>query len=133
MIQAEALHEALAAMPLVAILRGIRPSEAVAIGEAIVGGRASRIVEIPLNSPDPFNSIAKLSVALKGRALVGAGTVLTQEDAERVAAAAGCLIVSPNTNPAVIRRTKALGLLSLPGFLTPTRGVSRRWRRAATR
>lgn len=113
------LDEALAAMPIVAILRGIEPTEAVAIGEAVVAAGIS-ILEVPLNSPDPFTSIAMLASALKGRALVGAGTVLTVEAADRVAEAGGALVVSPNTDPAVIRRTKANGMLSLPGFLTPS-------------
>ena len=113
------LDEALAAMPIVAILRGLEPTEAVAIGEAVVAAGIS-ILEVPLNSPDPFTSIAMLASALKGRALVGAGTVLTVEAADRVAEAGGALVVSPNTDPAVIRRTKANGMLSLPGFLTPS-------------
>lgn len=111
------LHEILGTMPLVAILRGIRPEEAVAVGEALVGA-GIRIVEVPLNSPDPFASIALLAGALAGRALVGAGTVLAESDVDRVAGAGGAVIVSPNTNPAVIRRSKACGLVSLPGFMT---------------
>ena len=106
-------------MPLVAILRGIRPSEALAIGEAVAAAGIP-IIEIPLNSPDPFTSIAMLAGALKGRAIVGAGTVLAGADVDRVAEAGGTIVVSPNTDLAVIRRSKALGLLSLPGFLTPS-------------
>lgn len=115
----EDLDRALADMPLVAILRGVKPSEAIAVGEAVVAA-GIRIVEVPLNSPDPFTSIAMLAGALRGRALVGAGTVLSEEDVNRVAEVSGALIVSPNTNLAVIRRTKLKGMLSLPGFLTPS-------------
>jgi 2-dehydro-3-deoxyphosphogalactonate aldolase len=113
------LSDALDAMPLVAILRGVAPPEAVEIGEAVVEA-GIRIVEVPLNSPDPYTSIAMLSGRLRGKALVGAGTVLTDEQVDRVADAAGALIVSPNTNPAVIRRSKLKGMVSLPGFLTPS-------------
>jgi 2-dehydro-3-deoxyphosphogalactonate aldolase len=113
------LADALDAMPLVAILRGVQPAEVVSIGEAVVEAGIS-IVEVPLNSPDPYSSIAMLSGALKGRALVGAGTVLREDEVDRVADAGGALIVSPNANPAVIRRTKLKGMVSLPGFLTPS-------------
>jgi 2-dehydro-3-deoxyphosphogalactonate aldolase len=113
------LADALDAMPLVAILRGVPPHEAIGIGEAVVEA-GIRIVEVPLNSPDPYTSIAMLSGALRGRALVGAGTVLTEAEVDRVAEAAGALVVSPNTKPAVIRRTKLKGMVSLPGFLTPS-------------
>jgi 2-dehydro-3-deoxyphosphogalactonate aldolase len=106
-------------MPLVAILRGVEPGEAVAIGEAVC---AAGIVclEVPLNSPRPLESIALLRNALGNRALVGAGTVLSVQSVEAVAKAGGQLIVSPNTDPAVIHATKAAGMLSLPGFCTPT-------------
>lgn len=113
------LEEALHDMPLVAILRGVKPTEVVAIGEAIAAA-GIHLIEVPLNSPDPFTSIAVLAQALKGRALVGAGTVLTIEDVDRVWEAKGELIVSPNTDLSVIRRTREKGLLSLPGFLTPS-------------
>jgi 2-dehydro-3-deoxyphosphogalactonate aldolase len=113
------LESALAGMPLVAILRGVRPDEVEAIADAIVAA-GIRIIEVPLNSPDPFDSIARLGKRLDGRALIGAGTVLTTADVDKVAAAGGTVIVSPNTNVEVIKRSKALGLLSLPGFFTPT-------------
>jgi 2-dehydro-3-deoxyphosphogalactonate aldolase len=113
------LDDALAAMPIVAILRGVQPTEAVAIGEAVAAAGIP-IIEVPLNSPDPFTSIAMLVRALKGRALVGAGTVLSEADVDRVAEAGGEIVVSPNTDLAVIRRSKAQHLLSLPGFLTPS-------------
>ncbi|MFN7128435.1 MAG: 2-dehydro-3-deoxy-6-phosphogalactonate aldolase [Brevundimonas sp.] len=111
--------ESLDALPLIAILRGLTPDEAVAVGEAIVAA-GFRCLEVPLNSPDPLESIRRLRAALGARALVGAGTVLTVAAAREVAQAGGQLIISPNTNTDVIRETKALGLLSLPGFFTPS-------------
>ena len=111
------LDSALAAMPLVAILRGVTPDEVEAIAEAIVVAGIG-IIEVPLNSPEPFTSIRRLARNLEGRALVGAGTVLKMSDVERVADAGGTVIVSPNTDIGVIRASKARGLLSLPGFFT---------------
>lgn len=111
--------DGLAAFPVVAILRGVRPDEVVAVTEALVS-EGVRIVEVPLNSPEPLISIAALTEAFAGRALIGAGTVLSVGDVERVAAAGGRLVVSPNTNTAVIAATKRLGLVSSPGFQTPT-------------
>jgi len=111
------LDSALAAMPLVAILRGVTPDEVEAIAEAIVVAGIG-IIEVPLNSPDPFTSIRRLARNLEGRALVGAGTVLKTSDVERVANAGGTVIVSPNTDIEVIRASKSNGLLSLPGFFT---------------
>ena len=113
------LDDALASMPIVAILRGLKPEEAVAIGEAIVGAGV-RILEVPLNSPEPLVSIGRLATALAGRALIGAGTVLAPADVDAVKAAGGTVIVSPNMNPAVIQRSKAAGMVSLPGVFTPT-------------
>jgi 2-dehydro-3-deoxyphosphogalactonate aldolase len=106
-------------MPLVAILRGLEPTEAVAVGEAICDA-GFRCLEVPLNSPNPLESIARLRRALGDRALVGAGTVLSTEAVKAVAEAGGQLVVSPNTDPAVIQATKAGGMLSFPGFCTPT-------------
>ena len=111
--------ESLDALPLIAILRGLKPDEAVEIGEAIVAA-GFRCLEVPLNSPEPLDSIRRLRQALDGRALVGAGTVLNVAAAHEVADAGGQLIISPNTNVDVIRETKTLGLLSLPGFFTPS-------------
>jgi len=113
------LDDALAEMPLVAILRGVRPDEVAPIADAIVAA-GIRLIEVPLNSPEPFVSIAKLAETLAGKALVGAGTVLSVADVDKVAAAGGTLIVSPNANLEVVRHTKRLGLTSLPGFFTPT-------------
>ena len=111
--------ESLDALPLIAILRGLTPDEAVDVGEAIVAA-GFRCLEVPLNSPEPLDSIRRLRQALDGRALVGAGTVLNVAAAHEVADAGGQLIISPNTNVDVIRETKTLGLLSLPGFFTPS-------------
>lgn len=102
---------------LIAILRGLDPADAVAIGTALVEAGITRI-EVPLNSPAPLDSIAAMQAALGTRAAIGAGTVLTEAGAEAVAGAGGTFIVSPNCNPAVIRRTKALGLGSYPGVFT---------------
>jgi 2-dehydro-3-deoxyphosphogalactonate aldolase len=111
------LDDALAELPIVAIIRGVTPDEAVAVGEALVEAGV-RVIETPLNSPDPFTSIRRLADALDGRAVVGAGTVLTPEAVERTADAGGRIVVSPDTRPEVIARTVELGLGALPGFGT---------------
>lgn len=111
------------ACPLIAILRGIKPDEVEAIGEALVRAGIS-IIEVPLNSPDPFASIARLAKSLAGRAVIGAGTVLRRSEVDRVAECGGTLIVSPNANADVIAHTKFLGLVSAPGVLTPTEAFS---------
>ena len=115
----EQWQDALKTLPLVAILRGLRPSEALDIGEVLVEA-GFRIVEVPLNSPDPFDSIKLLAQALGKRAIVGAGTVLNVADVETLHAVGGQICISPNANPDVIRRAKALGLISFPAFFTPT-------------
>jgi 2-dehydro-3-deoxyphosphogalactonate aldolase len=106
-------------LPLVAILRGLRPDEAVDVGEAIVAA-GFRCLEVPLNSPDPLVSIRKLRDALDGRAVVRAGPVLTRDAVHAVAAAGSQLVISPNTDEDVIRAAKAAGLISMPGFYTPS-------------
>lgn len=114
-----AFTEAFAACPMVAILRGVTPDEVEAIGDALVEAGFT-LIEVPLNSPDPLVSIAALAKRLAGRVLVGAGTVLTPAQVGEVAAAGGQIIVSPNTNAAVIEATDAAGMISLPGCFTPT-------------
>ena len=106
-------------LPLVAILRGLRPEEAVEIGEAIVAA-GFRCLEVPLNSPEPLKSVRLLRDALDGRAVVGAGTVLSPAAVTSVVDAGGQIVISPNTDAEVIRATKAAGLLSMPGFFTPS-------------
>jgi len=107
------------APPVVAILRGVRPDEVVGIGEALVAN-GIRLIEVPLNSPDPITSIRLLVEAMGSRALCGAGTVLTVDRVDAVAEAGGKLLVTPNVNPAVIARGVALGMEPMPGFATPT-------------
>jgi len=109
----------LAGVPLVAILRGLPPEEAEAVGGVLVAA-GFRCLEVPLNSPRPLESIAILQRAFGDVALVGAGTVLSPADVDAVAGAGGRIVISPNANPDVIRATKAAGLLSLPGFFSPT-------------
>jgi 2-dehydro-3-deoxyphosphogalactonate aldolase len=104
---------------IIAILRGIRPDEAVAVGAELIAAGID-IIEVPLNSPDPFESIAALARAFGAQARIGAGTVLSPDDATRVHDAGGRLVVSPDMNPAVIAATKAAGMASYPGVMTPT-------------
>ena len=111
--------EAFATCPLVAVLRGLTPDEAAPIGDALVDAGFT-LLEVPLNSPDPLASIATMAKRYAGRAIVGAGTVLTPQDVAAVADAGGALIVSPNTDPAVIRASVERGLISLPGYFTPS-------------
>lgn len=113
------LDEALGALPLIAILRGITPVEAVPVAEALFEA-GFRCLEVPLNSPDPFASIAAMAAHLGNRALVGAGTVLTVADVARVKDAGGGIVISPNADVDVISATKAAGMASLPAFFTPT-------------
>ena len=114
-----AFAKAFETCPLVAILRGITPSEAPGIGSALAG-EGFTLIEIPLNSPDPFDGIARMVAELGEQALVGAGTVLAVEDVARVQDAGGRFIVSPDTNPAVIAEAKRRGMDALPGYFTAT-------------
>src|SRR5690606_35038111 len=112
------LDEALAETPLIAVLRGVKPDEVVGIAEALHDAGV-RVVDVPLNSPDPLESIARLR-ALEGRMVYGAGTVLRPGGVDAVAHAGGRLAVSPNTDAAVIRRALERGLVPLPGFASAT-------------
>lgn len=106
----------LQSVPLVAILRGLSPAEALPVGQALLS-TGWTLIEIPLNSPQPLDSIAAMATAFPD-ALIGAGTVLTPGDVRNVHAAGGQLIVSPNFNPAVVREAVRLGLVCLPGIMT---------------
>ncbi|MGR4067262.1 2-dehydro-3-deoxy-6-phosphogalactonate aldolase [Halomonas sp. LR3S48] len=106
-------------LPLIGILRGVTPGEAVAVGEAILAAGITTL-EVPLNSPEPLESIRRLVDALGDRALVGAGTVLDPGQVREVHAAGGRLVVSPNCRPTVIEATRRLGMQSWPGVLTPS-------------
>ena len=108
---------AFAACPLIAILRGIEPKDAPAVGEVLVEAGFT-LVEVPLNSPEPLKSIEVLARRIGTRAVVGAGTVLRAHDVRSVKAAGGRLIVSPNVERTVIEASVAAGLASLPGYFT---------------
>jgi 2-dehydro-3-deoxyphosphogalactonate aldolase len=107
------------ACPLVAIIRGVEPDEAEAVGQAIYDA-GIRIIEVPLNSPRPLESIRRLAAKFGDRALIGAGTVLQAEQVAEVAEAGGRIIVSPSTDAATIEATVAAGLVSAPGYFTPS-------------
>jgi 2-dehydro-3-deoxyphosphogalactonate aldolase len=105
--------------PLIAIIRGVTPDEAVVIGRALFDG-GMRIIEVPLNSPDPFASIERIAADLGDEALVGGGTVTDPADVARVRDSGGRIVVSPNTNIKVIAATAEAGLVSCPGYFTPS-------------
>jgi 2-dehydro-3-deoxyphosphogalactonate aldolase len=113
---------AFAALPLVAILRGVKPDEAVPIGQALVEA-GFRLIEVPLNSPEPFASIAALVEAFPD-AVIGAGTVLEPAQVERLAGVGGQLVVMPHSDLEVIAAAKGAGLICLPGVATPTEGFA---------
>ena len=105
--------------PLIAIIRGVTPAEVEDIGEALYEG-GIRIIEVPLNSPEPLDSIRRLAAKMGEEALVGAGTVLRASQVDQVREAGGRLIVSPNANGEVIRAAATAGLVACPGIFTPT-------------
>ena len=117
------MREHLTQMPLIAILRGITPEEAVPVG-LVLAEAGFRIIEVPLNSPQPLQSIERLVRELDTRCLVGAGTVMGAAQVDAVAQAGGRLIVMPHGDEAVIRAAKARGLYCAPGIATPTEGFA---------
>jgi 2-dehydro-3-deoxyphosphogalactonate aldolase len=117
------LVEWLARCPLVAILRGVRPEEVEAIGEALLDAGLT-VLEVPLNSPEPIESIRRLAARFGDRVLVGAGTVTSAEQVAEVAAAGGRLMVTPHCDAALVRAAKSAGLIAVPGFFTPGEAFS---------
>jgi 2-dehydro-3-deoxyphosphogalactonate aldolase len=113
----------LAELPLVAILRGVTPARIEGVAAALFEA-GIRAIEVPLNSPEPFKSIETLARAFGDRCLCGAGTVLNAADVDRVAAAGGKLLVTPNTDPAVIAQGVKQGMTVMPGFFTPSEGFA---------
>lgn len=114
------LDDALDQLPLVAILRGLLPARAVETGEMLVAA-GFRVIEVPLNSPQPLSSIERLAAALGDRVIIGAGTVLRSGDINEVARAGGRLIVMPHANVNLIRQADHLGLFCMPGVATRPR------------
>jgi 2-dehydro-3-deoxyphosphogalactonate aldolase len=106
------------ACPVVAILRGIQPEEAVAVGAALLA-EGLTILEVPLNSPNPLESIRRLHQAFGERALVGAGTVTQEDEVAAITRAGAKLMVTPHADPALVRAARARGLIACPGFFTP--------------
>ncbi len=119
----ERLDEWFERLPVVAILRGVRPQEVVVIGEALYLAGIG-IIEVPLNSPEPFDSIRRLKEAMGTRCVIGAGTVVEVEQVDGVCDAGGEIAVTPNTNPPIIRRSIELGLTPMPGWATPSEAFS---------
>lgn len=114
---------AFASCPLVAILRGVRPDEVVAVAEVLFD-RGFRLIEVPLNSPSPFDSIDRLVKAFRGRAMIGAGTVTARAEVEELARIGAEMVISPHTDLDVIKATVQEGLISLPGVLSPSEAFS---------
>jgi 2-dehydro-3-deoxyphosphogalactonate aldolase len=117
------INDYLNRLPLIAILRGVTPEEVMPIGRAIAD-EGFAIIEVPLNSPHPIDSIRRLGDGLGASCLIGAGTVMTAEQVAEVAAAGGRLIVMPHSDPVVVRAAKAAGLFCFPGVATPTEGFA---------
>lgn len=114
-----AFDAAFARCPLIAILRGVRPDEVEAIGDELVAAGFT-LIEVPMNSPDPLDSISRLARRFEARAVIGAGTVLTATNVQAVIDAGGTMIISPNANLSVIAASAAAGVVSLPGIATPS-------------
>ena len=117
------MSDILADLPLVAILRGVTPARVEGVAQALFDA-GIRAIEVPLNSPEPFKSIERLAKQFGDRCLTGAGTVLDVANVDRVADAGGKLLVTPNTNPAVITHGVAKGMTVMPGFYTPSEGFA---------
>ena len=117
------LRAALSYCPIAAILRGVKPDEIDAIGDALIEAGIT-VIEVPLNSPQPFESIKRLAMRHGHHTLVGAGTVLELADVTRVKEAGGQLFVAPNFDADVVRAAKAAGLATLPGVMTPSEGFA---------
>ena len=113
------LDSHLSKVPVVAIIRGVTPDEVLDIGNAIYES-GIRVIEVPLNSPEPFESIKRLSIDLGEKCTIGCGTLLSKRDAKRVANAGGKIAVTPNTKPGVIKKCIELGMTPMPGWATPT-------------
>ena len=114
-----AFETALSRAPLIAILRGLRPEEAIEVC-SVLYDQTFRLIEVPLNSPDPFTSIARLVARFGSSALIGAGTVTKIDDIARLADIGTRLIVAPNCDPRIISQAKSRGLSVVPGVATPT-------------
>ncbi|MGV6872409.1 2-dehydro-3-deoxy-6-phosphogalactonate aldolase [Pseudochelatococcus sp. B33] len=123
MTQPLALQASLDRLPLIAILRGVTPGEVVPVARALVE-EGFAIIEVPLNSPEPLESIRRLASAFGEDVLVGAGTVIDPAKVAEIAAAGGRIIVTPHGDPAVIRAAKQHGLIAAPGIATPTEGFA---------
>jgi 2-dehydro-3-deoxyphosphogalactonate aldolase len=119
MTAVELFRDRLAACPIVAIIRGVRPEEAEGVGEALIAAGIG-IIEVPLNSPDPLRSISLLARRFGDEALIGAGTVLDPDDVRRIKDVGGRIIVSPSTDTAVIEASVREGLVAAPGYFTPS-------------
>ncbi len=116
------LSEAMQILPLVAILRGVKPEEVIAIA-TVIKDAGFKIIEVPMNSPRPLESIKKLSELFGDELIVGAGTVMTCAEVDMVKAAGGEIIISPHCDPDLIRYAKKMGMLVVPGFYTPSEAV----------
>ena len=117
------LDQALRACPVIAILRGLLPQNAVAVGEALVKA-GIKIIEVPLNSPEPFESVRRLAQWAGPELIVGVGTVLTVQQVKQAQQAGAQIVLSPNADHAVIRQAKLLWMFSVPGVATPSEGFA---------